>query len=205
MPDPVAQIFADRTLPLKQRLRQGRHGATPPGGPGVRLSIRHPLSIATIIVRGGQEAALSAQLKQRYGVPAPAPGRMEIGQSIVLQWCGAEQYYALAEHRLEGSLYAELKDALKGAASVSDQSHGRAVIGVSGKKARALLSKGSPVDFHPREFPLCSAAVTQMAHVGVHVSRCGEDAFELSLFRGFSEHFWEWLTEQAEEFGYETV
>ena len=28
------------------------------------------------------------------------------------------------------------------------------------------------------------------------------DAFELSVFRGFSENFWEWLTEQAEEFGY---
>jgi sarcosine oxidase gamma subunit len=37
------------------------------------------------------------------------------------------------------------------------------------------------------------------------VSRWGDDAFELSLFRGFSEHFWEWLTEQAEEFGYDTA
>jgi sarcosine oxidase gamma subunit len=25
------------------------------------------------------------------------------------------------------------------------------------------------------------------------------------MFRGFSEHFWEWLTEQAEEFGYNTI
>jgi sarcosine oxidase gamma subunit len=39
----------------------------------------------------------------------------------------------------------------------------------------------------------------------VHVSATGEDAFELSLFRGFSEHFWEWLTEQALEFGYEVI
>ena len=106
---------------------------------------------------------------------------------------------------LEGNLYAELKVALKGVASVGDQSHGRAIIGISGPKARALLSKGSPVDFHSREFPLHAVAVTQMAHVGVHVSRWGEHMFELSLFRGFSENFWEWLTEQAEEFGYITV
>ncbi len=46
-------------------------------------------------------------------------------------------------------------------------------------------------------------ALTQMAHVGVHLTRVGEDAFELSVFRGFSESFWEWLTEQAEEFGYQ--
>ena len=205
MADPVAHILADRNLPVKQRLKQGPHGATPFGGPGVRLSIRHPLSIATIIARRDQGTSLSALLENGYGVPAPAPGKMEIGKSIVLQWCGAEQYYALAENRLEGSLYAELRDALKGAASVSDQSHGRAIIGISGPKARALLSKGSPVDFHPREFPLHAVAMTQMAHIGVHVSRWGEDAFELSLFRGFSEHFWEWLTEQAEEFGYNTT
>jgi heterotetrameric sarcosine oxidase gamma subunit len=205
MPDPAAHMLAERSLPVKQRLKQGPHGATLPGGPGVRLTVRHPLSIATIIARRDQGAVLSALLEHGYGVPAPAPGRMEIGKSIVLQWCGAEQYYALAENRLEGSLYAELKGALKGAASVSDQSHGRAIIGISGSKARALLSKGSPVDFHSREFPLHAVAVTQMAHIGVHVSRWGEDAFELSLFRGFSEHFWEWLTEQAEEFGYNTI
>jgi heterotetrameric sarcosine oxidase gamma subunit len=69
----------------------------------------------------------------------------------------------------------------------------------------ALLAKGSPVDFHPREFPVGAAAVTQMAHIGVHVSRTEEEVYELSLFRGFSEHFWEWLTEQAQEFGYEVV
>jgi heterotetrameric sarcosine oxidase gamma subunit len=39
----------------------------------------------------------------------------------------------------------------------------------------------------------------------VHVSRTGEDAFELSLFRGFAESFWEWLAEQAQEYGYEII
>ena len=29
--------------------------------------------------------------------------------------------------------------------------------------------------------------------------------FELSVFRGFSENFWEWLTEQAEEYGYQVL
>jgi hypothetical protein len=41
--------------------------------------------------------------------------------------------------------------------------------------------------------------------VGVHLTRVGRDAFELSVFRGFSESFWEWLTEQAEEFGYQIL
>ncbi len=44
-----------------------------------------------------------------------------------------------------------------------------------------------------------------MAHVGVHIAQVGNDQFELSLFRGFAESFWEWLTEMASEFGYEVV
>ena len=65
-----------------------------------------------------------------------------------------------------------------------------------------MLAKGTPVDLHKSEFLIGKSAVTQMAHVGVHLTRTGEDAFELSVFRGFAESFWEWLAQQAEEFGY---
>jgi sarcosine oxidase subunit gamma len=205
MPEHSEEIRHERPLALKMHLKQGQYGAPSTEGPGVRLSIRHPLSIATIIARKDRGEALSAALQAHYGIPAPAPGLTAKGHGLMLQWCGAEQYYAIAEGRAEGVFYLELKARLMGLASVSDQSHGRVVITVSGPKAPALLAKGSPVDFHRREFPLGAAAVTQMAHIGVHVSCTGEDAYELSLFRGFSEHFWEWLTEQAEEFGYEIV
>jgi methylglutamate dehydrogenase subunit D len=201
---PEASGF-ERALPLKSHLRQGRYGAMLPQGPGVRLSVRHPLSIVTVIARKGNGPALSAALERHYGIAAPNPRRMISGRGLAVLWCGDEQYYAIAEGLGEGVLHSELEERLQGLASVSDQSHGRVVIAVSGPKARALLAKGSAVDFHRREFPINSSVPTQMAHIGVHVSRTGEDAFELSLFRGFSEHFWEWLTEQALEFGYEVI
>jgi sarcosine oxidase gamma subunit len=37
----------------------------------------------------------------------------------------------------------------------------------------------------------------------VHLTRVGPDAFDLSVFRGLSQSFWEWITVQAEEFGYQ--
>ena len=49
------------------------------------------------------------------------------------------------------------------------------------------------------------SALTQMAHVGAHLTRVGEDAYDLSVFRGFAESFWEWISEQAEEFGYQVT
>jgi sarcosine oxidase subunit gamma len=167
---------------------QGRFGADK-GEPGVEFSLRHPASIVAIIARKGKEAELAAAVA----------GLKAVG----VHWAGADQYYAVADGLGEGALYRQLRESLAGLASVSDQSHGRVIIRVAGPKVRELLAKGTPVDLHKDEFPLGQSAVTQMAHVGVHLTRSGEDAFELSVFRGFAESFWEWLTQQAEEFGYQ--
>lgn len=186
----MAEKTFPRVSPLAEVAIQGRFGADK-GAPGVTLSVRHPLSIVTVIARAGQGAALADALAKLRGA--------------AVQWAGADQYYVVAEGRGEGALYAELKTSLAGLASVSDQSHGRVVLVVDGPKARAVLAKGTPVDLHPAEFPVGKSAVTQMAHVGVHLTRTGEDRYELSVFRGFSENFWEWLTEQSEEFGYQVM
>jgi sarcosine oxidase subunit gamma len=185
---PESATMTERTFtrvsPLQDVAVQGRFGADR-GPPGVILTVRHPMSIVTVIARAGQGAATAAALT---GYDA--------------QWAGPDQYFVLAEGRGEGALYRELKAKLSGLASVIDQSHGRVIIRVSGPKARAVLAKGTPVDLHPPEFPVGKSALTQMAHVGVHLSRVGEDTYDLSVFRGFSESFWEWIEEQSEEFGY---
>ena len=174
-----------RVSPLADVAVQGRFGADK-GAPGVEFRVRHPLSILTVIARKGKSRAVGDAL-----------------EDYDAHWAGPDQYFVLAEGRGEGALYRELKDVLGNAASVSDQSHGRVIIRISGDKARNVLAKGTPIDLHPDEFPLGKSALTQMAHVGVHLTRVGEDAYDLSMFRGFAESFWEWITEQAEEFGYQ--
>lgn len=176
-----------RVSPLRDVAVQGRFGASR-GQPGVTLRVLHPMSIVTVIARAGQGAATAAALT---------------GHSAL--WAGPDQWFVLAEGRGEGALYRELKSSLAGLASVTDQSHGRVIIRIAGPKARAVLAKGTPVDLHPDEFPVGKSALTQMAHVGVHLTRFSDDAYDLSVFRGFSESFWEWLTEQAEEFGYQVI
>ena len=176
-----------RVSPLRDIAIQGRFGASRTA-PGVTFTVRHPLSIISVIARAGQGAATAAALK-----------------GYTAQWAGPDQYFVLAENLGEGALYRDLKAKLAGVASVTDQSHGRVVIRMSGPRARALLAKGTPVDLHPDQFPVGKSALTQMAHVGVHLTRAGDDAYDLSVFRGFSESFWEWMTEQAEEFGYQVI
>ncbi|MGE3876666.1 MAG: sarcosine oxidase subunit gamma [Parvibaculaceae bacterium] len=204
MPSATATLRHQRVSPLIDVAIQGRFGADK-GAPGVLLSVRHPLSIVTVIARKGQGPALNAVAESAYGTGLPKPGESRSGKSVTFHWCGAEQWYAVAEGWPEGALYRDLKQRFAGLASCSDQSHGRVTIAVAGPKARAVLAKGTPVDLHPSVFGPGRLAVTQMAHVGVHLVQTGSDAFELSVFRGFSESFWEWLTEQAEEFGYQVT
>lgn len=182
------QAMFARVSALADVAIQGRFGADK-GAPGVALSLRHPVSIVTVIARKGKAKALATALAAVKGAN--------------VQWAGADQYYVVADGRGEGALYREMKDALDGLASVIDQSHGRFIIRIAGPNSRAVLAKGTPVDLHDDEFAVGSSAVTQMAHVGVHLTRTGTDSFELSVFRGFSESFWEWLCEQSEEFGYQ--
>ncbi len=175
----MSKAVFTRVSPLADVAVQGRFGAGT-GAAGVTLSVRHPLTIFTVIARRGKSKTVAAALAKLKGVD--------------VQWAGPDQYFVLAE--------SAFKLELAGLASVSDQSHGRVVIRISGLKARNVLAKGTPVDLHPDEFPVGKSALTQMAHVGVHLTRVAGDAYDLSVFRGFSESFWEWLTEQAEEYGY---
>jgi methylglutamate dehydrogenase subunit D len=184
MPEPQTLV---RSSPLAGVARPGRFGA-PRETPGVELSVLHPASIVTVIARKGCAETLAAALAQI--------------KDATVHWAGFEHYYVVAEGRPDGALYRELANTLKAVATISDQSHGRIIIRIAGAKSRQTLAKGTPVDLHTDEFPIGKSAVTQMSHVGVHLTRTGEDVFEISVFRGFAKSFWEWLTQQAGEFGY---
>jgi heterotetrameric sarcosine oxidase gamma subunit len=86
---------------------------------------------------------------------------------------------------------------------VIDQSHGRVAIVIAGPKARAVLAKGTAIDLHPSRFRPGQVAMTQMAHVGVHLTQTRPDVFELLVFRSFAESLFEFLTAMAAEYGYE--
>jgi len=194
--------LVERASPLAHVVRQGRFGGGN-GAPGVALSVRHPASIVTSIARKDKTEAASKAITARFGAGLPAAGKSSNGEGVSFHWCGADQWYAIADSFGEGELYGVLKETLKGLASVSEQSHGRVILRVSGPKARAVLAKGTPVDLHHSVFAVGASAVTQMAHVGAHLVRTGEDSFEVSVFRGFSANFWDWLTTMSEEFGYQ--
>lgn len=184
---PKAAAFT-RESPLAAAVRPGRYGADK-GAPGVILTELHPYALVSVIARAGKGKPTRDALSALRGVEVMS--------------AGPDQYYVKSENPRDGALAADLKKKLFGVASVIDQSHGRVTIRVEGPAARKVLAKGTPVDLHPNHFAAGQSANTQMAHVGVHLTCVDTNTFELSVFRGFSESFWEWLCEMSLEFGYQ--
>ncbi|WP_407658661.1 sarcosine oxidase subunit gamma [Methylobacterium planeticum] len=180
--------------------RAGRHGR-PQGEPGVRLTLRDGVGLATVIAADGQEDALGRILADRFGWSLPGSGAATLVGERGLVWSAPGQWLAVAEARagLQG-----LAEALRGVAAVTDQSDARAIVRVSGPRARGLLSKGVAVDLHPRAFAAGQAAVTSIAHIGAQIWQRDEaPTYDLAVARSFAGSFWSWLSHAAAEFGYE--
>ena len=154
-------------------------------GAGVRVRLRPPEPIVSVLARKGQElgrdlCVSDGPRQSRYDgatVLGIGPGRwLFLGREI-------NQLGQLAER-----------------ASLADHSDGYAVFEISGARVRDVLIKGVPVDLHPDVFK-DEVAVTAIAHIGAIVWQCAPDRFAIAIFRSFAGSFWHWLAASAGEFG----
>ena len=164
-------------------------------------TIRDGLTIASLAAFDGQTAALKATILKAYGLALPATPQRSASKDIAFIWSGPDQWTAIAE-RLDGrDLEFELKPLLAGVAAVVDHSDGRAVVRVSGPRARDVLAKGIPIDLHPRVFKLGSVAITHASQIGVMLWQIDDNpTYELALARSFADSFMHWLDQASGEF-----
>ena len=97
-----------------------------------------------------------------------------------------------------------LKKRLGPTATVSDVSHGRCILRLSGPQARNTLAKGIPIDLHERAFKPGDCAQTHVGEVSVLVHLLdAAPTFHIYVGRSFAVSFWEWLAASSAQFGYE--
>lgn len=82
--------------------------------------------------------------------------------------------------------------------STVDQSHGRIRIAIEGSAVADVLAKGTALDL--ASFEVGAATTTLIGHIATHVTRLGEDRFELMVLRGFAESLWHDLETMSAEF-----
>ena len=180
----------------------GRYGRSY-GEPGIVISERIGLGLATVAARRGKADALSEAVANTYGVDLPTSSRVIQGSQVSFIGYGPGQWLAVSASLANEALARNLSETLAGLASISDQSGGRTVLGLSGPHARDVLAKGLPIDLDPRAFSLGSAATSAISHMGVQLWQLDDTrSYDLAIFRSVSESFWSWLAASAAEFGY---
>mgnify|MGYP002267149987 CR=1 FL=1 len=99
------------------------------------------------------------------------------------------------------SLRAKLGERLSSSdATISDLSHARTVLRVSGPAWKDLLAKGCPADIDAMAPGDCVASL--LSHFTVVIHCTGADSADVYVFRSFGASLWEWLRGGAAEFGY---
>ncbi|TPL34593.1 sarcosine oxidase subunit gamma family protein [Mesorhizobium sp. B2-4-6] len=201
----MADFSWDVRSPLDRALVAGAYGAQ--GEAGVSLTEIRNFGLVQVMARRGKSAEMAKAAKAGFAVPAPETPKATDAADATLIWSGPGQFLVLSKgvkHAIEA-----FAPVFAGSASLSDQSHARALIRVSGDKARAMLAKLSSIDLHPDVFGVGAAAATSMDHTSVTLWR-GKDrneqaVFNLLVFATFAESLWHTMLDSAAEYGVEIV
>ncbi len=105
---------------------------------------------------------------------------------------------------MKAALARTVKAACGDVGSVVDQSHGRAVLSISGRDARDVLARLCRIDLHPRAFTTGRVAVTPIAELACLLfQRDAVPSFDVIVSSSYAGWFVDALTHAAAVVGYE--
>lgn len=180
----------------------GRIGAD---GPAHVTIIERRLAMATVQARKGRRADLTAAIETAFGLALPEPSKAVIGRGDVAAYPIAPETWLITAPANDTGFLSRLSEAAGSAASIVDQSHGKAALRISGPQVRDALDKICRLDLHPRTFPAHACGVTQIAHVAVLIARADDGSatpgYDLIMPSTFAIHVLEAVEMAALEFG----
>ena len=195
VPDPIS--------PLAGAFVPGHYGAS--GGTRVRI-VERRASIAEVLAPVSGAAAVATTLRNGVGLDAPKPGAATMSSGAAALWIKPASCLVIADGNPEGELARKLMAAAAAGVAIVDQSHGKAILTLSGARARSVMAKGCRLDLHARAFRPGQTAVTQIAHIGcIILQRDEAPTYDLIVPATFARAFLDWLTTSADEFGFDLV
>jgi sarcosine oxidase, subunit gamma len=135
-------------------------------------------------------------VRQATGLELPVePNTVARAGDLRALWLGPDEWLVAGPAGRETEVAPKLALALAGRhAGVTDVSEARTAIRVAGPKARVLLAKGCPLDFHPREFGVGRCAQSGLAGANVLIELLDDrPTFEVGVLDSFADHLWRWL------------
>lgn len=190
MSDSVTTVFAVETRAALAGVHTGRFGASG-GDAGISLSALPEGFVLHLLAKpfdkGGETRAEAIAARFGARLRPTAPG----------------QWYVAGNTTLSSSDMQALVAEFGADIAVSDQSHGRVRIAVSGRDVEVVLAKLMAADLALSAFPVEHGTTLFAGHVSVHAQRVASDAFELMVLRGFAVDLFESLVQASLEFGVE--
>ena len=192
--------MVEQLSPLELVWKPGAYGKVL-GGAGVALEETRPGSIVQAAAFPGEERTLIAVIRDVTGLSLPdgaGGGVATEGKSAF----GIAPGRFLVIDQNEG-LGIMLKAAtLAAVGTITDLSHGRTAIRISGPKAEWVLAKFFAIDFALPAFPEGAGRSTAHHDIFAQIQRTGAQQFDLYVFRSFARSFWTALCHASEEVGY---
>lgn len=134
-------------------------------------------AVTSVMPYKGQEKALSAALQAAHGMAFPAPNRATGKAGARAVWFGRDQAMLMGPAP---------EAALAAHAALSDQSDAWAAVRLEGEAAEAVLARLVPVDLRASVFKRGHTVRSQVAHMAGSVTRVGERAFLILVFRSMA-------------------
>jgi heterotetrameric sarcosine oxidase gamma subunit len=143
-------------------------------------------------------------MRSAFGMELPPPGRAAAAGELTALWMQPSTWLLMARPAEPGALARSVKDACGDGGSVVDQTQGRAVLLLSGDRAREVLARICRLDLHPRAFRPGYVAATPVAELaGLLYQRDDAPSFEVIVPASCAAWFAEAVRRAAMSIGYE--
>lgn len=182
----------------------GRYGRVIGGERPVVLTERSNLSITQFSAYRDKMGEIAMAVLDISGLELPQRPKRVVANGVALIGMARGQWLAVAEGDKGRALLARLNEALSGLAAIVDQSDAKAMLRLTGSRARDLLAKGCALDLNGRAFRPQDAATTQIALIPCQLWQLDDaPTYELAVPLSYARSFWSWITASAAEYGYE--
>ncbi len=180
---------------LKSLARQG------PQKGGVHL--RERLLLGHLTLRCNQNNTAQLAVAERIlGVALPLKPLTSVEHgNYSIRWISPDEWLILVPGAEAYDIESSFHDAMAGHYSMVNSSGGSTVLELSGANVVDMLKKCTPVDLHPRQFPVGKVVSSVFAKSTAIIRRTGEQRFELVIRRSFADYIWLWIQDASREFG----
>ncbi|GJH19693.1 sarcosine oxidase subunit gamma [Caballeronia novacaledonica] len=125
------------------------------------------------------------------------------GNGYTMLWLGPDEWLVHSDTAHDASrpapLEAKLRDAFVGQFSAAvDIGSGYTVLDIDGPKTREVLSRGCPLDLHPKVFGEGQCAQSHYFKASLTLVPLGGDRFEMIVRRSFADYFVKMMLDAAE-------